>query len=259
MKDAKVAELLPPTKGGVALPANPETPREIMDLLHLAVDKSVPVETMEKLVTLHERVADRRAAQEFFAALAEFQSACPAILKNKETDYTTKAGGRVHYSYATLDQIGTAVRPFLHRLGLSYTWDAKADAGKVTVVCTLRHANGHRETSTFEAAIDRESKMNATQQAGAALTYGKRYSLISVLGLSTAEDDTDGMAGGPTGPVESITDSQAADLEALIEESGADRPKFLAWLGVDDLADVPASRYGAAVKALNAKRGGAPR
>ena len=69
--------------------------------------------------------------------------------------------------------------------------------------------------------------MSEAQKHGAALTYGKRQSLTSVLGLTTADDDTDGVERG--GKPDPITEGQLADLEALIEDVGADWQKFLAW------------------------------
>mgnify|MGYP001773033731 CR=1 FL=1 len=52
-----------------------------------------------------------------------------------------------------------------------------------------------------------------------------------------------------------ITDSQAADLGALADDVGADLPKFLTYMKVKFIADIPASQYSTAVAALEAKRG----
>lgn len=259
--------------------AAPQGADAILAIVAACADKGVPAETFAIVQGLYERSRDRAAAEEFARALAEFQGDCPAIDKNRETDYTTKAGGRVHYKYATLDQIAAGIRGPLSSRGFSYSWDATVANGSVKVVCTLRHANGHRETSTFEAAVDRESKMNPTQQVGAALTYGKRYSLISVLGLSTAEDDTDALppraATGRHAPAASaapageapppapapalVTEEQAATIDGMIAEVGADGPSFFKWLGVKNAAAIPAGRYVNAVKALEAKRAAPPK
>lgn len=51
-----------------------------------------------------------------------------------------------------------------------------------------------------------------------------------------------------------ITDKQASDMEALIEEVGADRQGFVDWLKIDTLANLPAADYARAVKALERKR-----
>lgn len=89
----------------------------MMQLLAAAVDKGVPVETMEKLVALHERVADRQAAQEFSDALATFQSECPVIEKSKVARIVPKQGTPYEYRYAPLDEIAEKTREPLRRLG----------------------------------------------------------------------------------------------------------------------------------------------
>jgi len=55
-------------------------------------------------------------------------------------------------------------------------------------------------------------------------------------------------------PVPTISQTQADDLEALIEDVGADRGKFLDYLKVNALGLLPASDFEWAMKALEAKR-----
>jgi hypothetical protein len=45
------------------------------------------------------------------------------------------------------------------------------------------------------------------------------------------------------------------DLMALADEVKADRQKFLAYMGVEKLADIATTQYKRAVAALEAKRG----
>jgi hypothetical protein len=49
-----------------------------------------------------------------------------------------------------------------------------------------------------KARIDKEttSKMNASQQSGSAMTYGKRYALVNAFGILTGDEDTDGVVTG---------------------------------------------------------------
>jgi hypothetical protein len=120
------------------------------------------------------------------------------------------------------------------------------------VVCVLRHIDGHEERSRFPVPMKTDAAMSDAQKAGAALTYGRRQSLVAVLGLTTADEDTDAPA-----EVAFITDSQAADLEALASEVKADRAAFLKFLGVSSFAAIPAARYREAVASLERKRKGA--
>jgi len=56
----------------------------------------------------------------------------------------------------------------------------------------------------------------------------------------------------PTGP-KFISKNQVKELEEIISNVGADRDKYLAFLGVKRLEEIPAERMGAAIKALDAK------
>lgn len=221
----------------------------VMGLLRMAVERGVPVEALEKLVALQERYQDRQAQREFAAALADFQAKCPPIPKNSTaTIVSEQKGTKFSYSYAELDTIAETVRPFLHALGLSYSWDSTVTDQVVTCTCTLRHRNGHQITASFAAPVDSAGRMSVTQRHASALSYARRQSLVQVLGLTTTEPDDD------AGESEVITAEQVATLEAFIEEVGADRGKFLVWLKVGSLAEVRTSQYGAAITALQQKR-----
>ena len=67
-----------------------------------------------------------------------------------------------------------------------------------------------------------------------------------------AEDD-----GRGTNPNAFITEQQAIDLQAKAEEVGADKAGFLKFLKVNRLAELPASKYEAALQALKDKAQGA--
>jgi len=73
---------------------------------------------------------------------------------------------------------------------------------------------------------------------------------VQALGLAAAQDD-DGKAAGIG---ETITDDQVNTLRDLIEEVGADLPKFCAYLRVEALADLRQSDFKRAAAALEAKR-----
>ena len=74
-------------------------------------------------------------------------------------------------------------------------------------------------------------------------------------GKRLAEWAAGGEKKAPAKPKKStVTESQIADLETLIEDVGADRPLFLKHLGVDDLTDLDSAGYTKALKAIEAKR-----
>ena len=219
-------------------------------LMKMAVSPDVDVEKLERLIALQERGMERDARMAFIAALAGFQDACPLLTKNKTAEIVTKSGARYSYAYASLDRIAAEIRSLLTKFGLSYSWDSTTVDGMLTCTCTLRHSDGHEVTSSFSAPIEQATKMSGAQATAATLTYARRQSLVSVLGLAIADEDTDAR-GAPSEP---ITEAQVADLESLITEVGADKERFLTYLQVENLTDLASTRFQEAVNALEAKR-----
>lgn len=225
---------------------------EIMGLLARAVEAGASVEALERLVALKERVDRENARRAFFDALSRAQDEMPEVPKSRTAQIATRSGASYSYRYAALEDITRTIRPVLRRHGLSYAWDVTQGENALVVSCVLRHVDGHEERASFPVPVDSGSRMSAAQANGAALTYGRRQSLIAVLGLTTADGDVDGADVGA--PADRITPQQAADLDALIDEVGADQRKFLQWAGVERLEDLTQDKYQAAVRVLERRR-----
>ena len=223
---------------------------DIHDLMRLAVEKGADgVAALEKLVALKERVDDRNASHEFSAALAKFQQECPAIEKTSTVDFTGRSSGvRVRYTFASLEKIVEVVRPILTKNDLSFNWDSEETDKGIKVVCKLYHSNGHMRPATFSCPAESKAGMSRQQGQAAALTFARRQSLVQVLGLTTTEPDTDAV------PTTTITDQQAADLRALMDEVKANERRFLKVYGVESVDDLPAGMLHPAINALQAKR-----
>jgi hypothetical protein len=106
-------------------------------------------------------------------------------------------------------------------------------------------------TASFTCPVDSGAVMSKQQQHAAALTYAKRQSLVQALGLTTTDPDTDGAGDS----AEAITEDQQTELADLLQQSKADMRKFLSWLGVEKLSEIPARDYTRAKEALARKRG----
>lgn len=221
----------------------------IDQLLELAVREKVSVDVLERLEAMHERMMERNARAAFFEALNAFQEECPVIEKSAEANIKTNSGGSYGYTYAPLETITETIRPVLKRHGLSYSWSTEASDRPdfLHVVCILRHVEGHEERAVFPVPTHTDAAMSGAQKQGAALTYGKRQSLTSVLGLTTS-DDVDG-----AGRAQPISEDEYRKLDQMIKESGADRRKFLEWLGLEALEDLQVSQYMKAYRALERK------
>ena len=73
-------------------------------------------------------------------------------------------------------------------------------------------------------------------------------SFIQVTGVRTGDVDRD------AAPGERISEDQGLTLESLIDSSGANREKFLKFMGVANLEEMPAGDYLRAVNFLETKR-----
>lgn len=231
---------------------------DISALVRLAIEEKVPVEQLERIVALKERVDERNARAAFVEALTAFRENCPPIPKTKEnTQFSVTYNGVKRPSkYAPLEVIDRVARPVAAEHGLVWTWDTEISGEMMHVTCRVLHVFGHSESSTVSMPHESRAGSSPQQKYGAAQTYGMRYSLIAALGLTMADEDNDGNA--PDTQPEPITEEQLANLEALISEVGeakANVPGMLRYFGVEKLSDLPRARNQEAVDVLERKRG----
>lgn len=222
------------------------------DLVQLAQSDKLNVDMLERLIALQERATERNARDAFNEALSAFQEECPQIGRTAKAKFANRAGTNHEYNYAPLDEVARVIRPILKRHGLSYTWDMEVQqAGFLKVTTTVRHVEGHFQSSSFVVPTETNAAMSAQQKYGAATTYAQRRSLTAALGITTADEDTDGAGVDP----DPITPEQEATINALGREVNMNADKFLDMFGVDRVADIPAGRYQEAVSFLEQKRG----
>ena len=162
------------------------------NLISLALEQKADITTLERLMDLQERWEKNQAKKLFLDAFANFQSELPEIKKSKTVKYSSSKGGNVSYNYSPLPDIVKQIKQPLKDNGFSFRWEFEEN-GKIKCRCILSHVGGHSESSTMEAEKDTTGNKNDIQSIGSTRTYLQRYTLIGVLGLSTAEDDTDGM------------------------------------------------------------------
>lgn len=118
------------------------------------------------------------------AALADFQADPPVLVKNK-------AG---HQSrYADLVQVNHEVLSKLNKLGVIYVCRPnQLDDGKFVLDYRLIHvASGEEITGRYPLKLS-----DNPQQMGSAITYARRYVLLSLTGVAAEDEDDDGRAAG---------------------------------------------------------------
>ena len=216
-----------------------------MDMVSAALDKGLTGEDLQRMMDLSERFEANEARKAYNQAMTEFKKDPPRISKDRTVSYSgTK------YDHASHSQVNEVIGAALAKFDISHRFEVAQDSGKVTVSCVLTHKLGHSERVSMTSAPDDSGKKNAIQAIGSAVTYLERYTLQAATGIASHDmGDDDGGA-----PVEYISESQVADLDALVSEVGADKAKMLAYFKVSSLSEVPLPRYKDVVAMLNAKR-----
>lgn len=118
---------------------------------------------------------------ELAAALSKFQGK----VNNPNNSHTADAG-KFKYKYAPLDEILNLIRPLLAAEGLSVIQSPIREDNLVGVKTLLLHASG--QYMEFEPILLPLEKTTA-QGVGAAITYSRRYSISSILGIASENDD----------------------------------------------------------------------
>lgn len=206
-----------------------------LDIIREAMtSKDVDPDKLQKLLDMQQQWDSEEQRKAFHSAIAAFQSNCPIIPKGD------MANGR---PYARLDRLWRAVRPLLSECGLSVIWTL---CEVKDAVCSIEGKLIHRDGYSIDLKRDLPlpdvlSGQNASQRAGSANTYAKRYALCDALGIVTGEDDD----ANAVGPGSFIDEKQQATLEKTIRELGTefDKDAFYAWAGCDGLETFPSDLY----------------
>lgn len=190
-----------PVAEAIALVPIPEAPGTLM-FERLARDPSVPVEKLEKLIELQERIMAHQARAEFSEAFARMQGEIPVITKRGEI----LVEGRVRSRFAKHEDIQRIVRPILQAHGFAIRHrNEYTPEGKLKIIGILSHRSGHSETDEFVGSADTSGSKNAIQSLGSTRSYGARYTTIALLNITTEDEDDDGAgssrAGQPDGPM----------------------------------------------------------
>lgn len=216
-----------------------------------ASDPTTDVVKLEKMLEMYERITAKNSEALFNQAMAAAQSE----MKRVAADAANPQTRSLYASYAALDRM---LRPIYTQHGFALSFDT-ADSQKpehVLVLCYVAHRDGHSRTYRVDMPADGKGAkggdvMTRTHATGSAITYGQRYLLKAIFNVAIGVDD-DGNGGDKP-----ITEKQLADLKAKITEVGANQASFMKFLKVEALEDLPASKYDAAIKALDDKAKGA--
>jgi hypothetical protein len=128
------------------------------------------------------------------AALAKAQGAMPPPKRSGVNSFFKR--DNAPSKYATMSDLIHSIRAPLAENGIAFTQHAIADGKQVTVTTVIMHASGARMSS----ALACDAKDASVQSVGSAITYLRRYGLISIAGQAGDDieddvvDDDDGNA-----------------------------------------------------------------
>ena len=119
--------------------------------------------------------------------LLEFQSKVDAVKKDAKNPFFKS-------NYVDINGILKAITPTLKECGISYSQCPDVTESGADVLIT-RIFDADKPESFIESTTRMIMAKQDMQQYGSAITYARRYSLVSMLGLE-AEDDDGNLASG---------------------------------------------------------------
>ena len=179
--------------------------------------------------------------------LATALAAAQAEMKNATLN---KVNPHFKSKYADLAGIRDTVTPALAKHGLSIVQGTDTVDSGIVVVTRLMHKSGQWIESRFPIAYDKPQTM------GSAYTYARRYSLSAMCAISADEDDDANAANDKavSAPANTpITAEQFRTLRDLIDKTGAEEAKLLAYVKADSLESLTVAQFRTAEAALQKK------
>lgn len=116
---------------------------------------------------------------DLFTALIKAQSEMGSAVKDSKNPHFRSR-------YASLAAVIDAVVPVLNANGVGVLQLPSIEGSEVRLTTILMHSSGQRLSSTVGAPL---GKKQDAQAVGSAITYLRRYSLQSIMGLPVEDDD----------------------------------------------------------------------
>ena len=148
------------------------------------------------------------------AALIKFHEAVPTIHDNAES---------YHGGFANLPGVLSNIGPALRANGLVVSQLPEDINGQPGLRTTLLHTSGEQLTAVtpikIQEGVDRKGKpLNVTQEWGKAITYSRRYGLLSVLGLCVGIVDNDADSDAIAAPAAKVEIQQSPKVEGVADQ-----------------------------------------
>ena len=179
-----------------------------------------------------------KARIEFWRAYAEMQTEIADVTKGHE-NLAFRSNGRPS-TYANLADVLSACRPVWTKHGFAIVQNCRSvyyDTPlrmTIAVDTIVTHKAGHKEVfSGLEVLV---SNINAHGIASA-VTYGRRISLMPILGITGADDDDDGNSAAGTPAITQRKPEPVAPAKRSKSAKTAEWYKTAEWQPVDEMSN----------------------
>ena len=199
-----------------------------LTLIDKAIEKDIDVDKFAKLVDIVKMLENEKSKRDFYEALSNFQGEVAPIKKLSRADM---GYGKPKYNYAEFGEIVTTIQEPLKKHGLSYFFEIgnepvviKGEKGEdiivefVAVTCTVAHKSGYEKNTTMSVQKDAGAGKSNVQAVGSTITYLKRYTLLALLGIGTADPDDDAVSTIPDNKKTINKKEDKSDLLAEIKD-----------------------------------------
>lgn len=221
-----------------------------LKMMELAATPEFDVAKLERLAELQRTEAKRQDEKEFSQDFADMQVEIPLVVEDKEGNGS---------NYATLEKIVATTRQILQKYGFSTSFETETTlnengkkvgddiimTGYVRVKAILRHKTGITTSTELLVPFDfsGSKKNNSAQAMGSAVSYGKRYTLASLLNIATADNDAIGTTTSQATLTKFQVDSLQKKYAELFESGKADFDGLMKNNNIVEIKAIPASWY----------------
>jgi hypothetical protein len=180
-----------------------------------------------------------------------------------ELDAATKTANNPHFKskYADLQAVIDAIKPHLSKHGLAFMQMPKPSEGGVSIETILIHSSG--EKMSMGVLFVPANRQDA-HGYGSALSYARRYALLTCFGLFQEDDDGNAAVKSQqvppvkcisqqVPPVKFINVNQFDELQKLVDYTRTDLALLCKHYKIKALKELPESRFDAVKAALEKK------
>lgn len=224
-------------------------------IVKLSQKPDINIEAIERFSALFEKEQTRIQRAEFDRVLAIVQGEIPTIIKGKQV---IGKGDAKLYKYATWADINAATKPILKKYGMGVRFVVDDVERGLKVTCVLSY-QGHREETSMTLGLDSAAPaMNNSQNRGATISYGKRYTFAAAMNIVLEDEkDTDGVTQDLSG--KPLSADQVKHIQSLLEATNTDTDRFLTFIGSKgilgpNIEDIDSSHYPRVVSLLENKK-----